>query len=56
MDMPPIQPFFCYVEYNEWPAGLFTPYDGAMAAGTAANEDALIAALEAAITKAKVPS
>ncbi len=40
--------FHFYVVYNGWPAGIIGPYGGTIAAGDAANEDALIAALKAA--------
>jgi hypothetical protein len=36
-----------YVKFNGWPAGLLTPFGGTLAAGAAANEDTLIAALQA---------
>jgi hypothetical protein len=41
----PVPPFHCYAEFNGWPAGLFTPFGGVVAAGTVANEAALIRAL-----------
>lgn len=44
-----VEPYNCYVEFNGWPAGLFTPFGGAIAAGEAANEDAFIKALDEAI-------
>ena len=43
-----IEPFHCFVEYNGWPAGIFTPYGGEFAAGSAANEETFEAALKAA--------
>ena len=43
-----VDPFHCYVEYNGWPAGVFTPYGGIIAAGEGANEDTFIAAMERA--------
>ena len=44
-----IPPFHAYVEFNGWPAGFIgTDGGGVIAAGEAANEDALIAALRAA--------
>jgi hypothetical protein len=43
-----VLPFHAYVEFNGWPAGIFNPYGGTMAAGTVANEDAFIAAVKAA--------
>mgnify|MGYP001580137362 CR=1 FL=1 len=48
----PIAPFTCYVMFNGWPAGIITPYGGTIAAGEAANEDAFIAAVRAAIGSA----
>lgn len=36
-------------EFNGWPAGLVAPSGGAIATGAAANEDVLIAALQAAL-------
>lgn len=44
----PIQPFECYVKFNGWPAGIFTPYNGCFAAGEAANEETFCAALRKA--------
>ena len=44
-----VEPFHCYVQFNGWPAGVFNPYGGQIAAGEGANEDAFLAALEAAI-------
>jgi hypothetical protein len=43
-----IEPFNCFVEFNGWPAGSFSPAGGAIAAGELANEDSFIAALRAA--------
>lgn len=45
--------FHCYVQFDGWPAAVFNPYGGAMAAGEAANEDAFLAALDAAIAAAQ---
>ena len=45
--------FEVFVEYNGWPAGLIGPAGGVIAAGAGANEDALIAALRAAIDREK---
>jgi hypothetical protein len=42
-----VKPYECYVEYNGWPAGLFSPGGGTIAAGAGANEDTFIAALRA---------
>lgn len=44
-----VPPFHAYLEYNGWPAGLINPFGGTVAAGREANEDALVAALRAAI-------
>lgn len=43
-----VPPFSAYVEFNRWPAGFLNPYSGTLAAGELANEDTLIAALQAA--------
>ncbi len=42
-----VEPFHVYIEFNGWPAGIFTPYGGAIAAGDAANESTFISAIEA---------
>jgi hypothetical protein len=39
--------FHAYVEFNGWPAGLVSAAGGTLAAGTAANEASLLAALRA---------
>ncbi|WP_018086454.1 hypothetical protein [Desulfurispora thermophila] len=44
-----IPPFHMYVEFNGWPAGLLSPFGGTIAAGTVANENALISALKKAL-------
>ena len=41
--------YHCYVEFNGWPAGLINPRGGVIAAGSAANEDSFIAAIEAIV-------
>lgn len=41
-----VPPFECVVWYNGWYAGSFSPYEGFMAAGKGANEDAFIRACE----------
>lgn len=50
-----VPPFECVVEWNGWPAGMFGPGGGIIAAGACANEgtfiDALIAAKRAAVTQ-----
>jgi hypothetical protein len=44
-----VPPFHFYVEFNGWPAGIFhITGSGEFAAGTAANEDTFIAAVDAA--------
>lgn len=48
-----LQPYEVYVEFNGWPAGLFDPSGGGIAAGTLANEDTLCDALRAAIQRAE---
>jgi hypothetical protein len=42
-----------YFEFNGWPAGFCDAHDGFLAAGSVANEDTLIAALDAATEKLK---
>lgn len=45
-----VDPFTAYVEWCGWPAGVLLPTGGGwIAAGSAANEDALIAALKKAL-------
>jgi hypothetical protein len=46
-----VAPFSAYIEFNGWPAGLFTPHGGQIAAGEVANEDAFIEALRRALAK-----
>lgn len=48
-----IPPFHAGVWYNGWPAGLLNPFDGLVAAGSAANEEALLAVLDQAIDQAR---
>ena len=48
-----VEPYHFVIWYHGWPAGVMNPFDGVMAAGSAANEDALIEALEAAIGAAQ---
>lgn len=50
MDIPP---YNHVVLYNGLLAGMFTPFDGTIAAGQEANEDSLIQALKRAIEEAK---
>ena len=48
-----IKPYEMMVWYNDWPAGIVHPvHGGVIAAGTLANEDTFIAALDAAILAA----
>lgn len=42
-----VEPYTCFVKFNGWPAGVFDPVNGGViAAGTLANEDAFIKAIE----------
>lgn len=47
-----VEPFHCYVEYNGWPAGVFTPYGGIIAAGEGANERTFLLAMQRAEAEA----
>jgi hypothetical protein len=49
----PVPPISAFLQYNGWPAGIVTPTGGYMAAGDAANEDALITALNQRIAAIK---
>lgn len=49
----PVHPFSCGVWFNGFYAGEFDYRDGVLAAGSLANEDTLIQAIEAAIEMAK---
>jgi len=40
-----VQPFHCYVQFNGWPAGVFGPLGGVIAAGECANEDTFLEAV-----------
>lgn len=42
-----LAPFHFYVEYNGWPAGIFSAAGGEFVAGDAANEQTFIEALKA---------
>jgi hypothetical protein len=46
-----VPPCAIYFTFNEWPAGYCNAGGGLLAAGVAANEDALLEAIEAAIEK-----
>lgn len=48
-----VDPFSIYVEFNGWPAGIFNPFGGVIAAGAAANEDTFIAAVKKATEAAQ---
>lgn len=50
-----IDPGFCFVEYKEWPAGLFTPYGGQFVKNEEASEDIFRGLLKDAIAKARPP-
>lgn len=41
--------FMCAVAFNGWPAGLFGPFGGTLAAGRVANEESLCEALRTKI-------
>lgn len=45
-----LPPFHMAVWYNGFLAGLMTPFQGVIAAGEGANEDTLIAAIDAALS------
>ena len=45
--------FNCVVKWNGWPAGMFDPRGGIIAAGSCANEGTLIEALVAARKRAE---
>lgn len=48
-----ILPYHAELSFNGWPAGVMSPFGGWIAAGSLANERALIAAIEAALERAK---
>ena len=48
---PEVPPYSAYVEFNGWPAGIFNRAGGQFVAGSLANEDAFIAAMEKAIER-----
>ncbi|MBI3937113.1 MAG: hypothetical protein HY323_09060 [Betaproteobacteria bacterium] len=50
-----LPPYHCVVEYNGWLAGLIQPYGGELAAGEAANEATLCAALLRALARLEEP-
>ena len=45
-DMEGIPPFHMTIEYDGFPAGSISPFDGTMLAGEEINEDAFIAAVQ----------
>lgn len=45
--------FHCLVEWNGFPAALFAPNGGTFVAGSCANEDTFLEALDEAILRAK---
>jgi hypothetical protein len=51
-----VEPYHCYVEYNGWPAGIFNPFGGVIAAGEGANEGTFIKAIQAAIEQLGQPA
>lgn len=48
-----VPPFECVLKYNGWPAGMFGPFGGIVAAGSCANEGTFIEALVAAKRRAE---
>lgn len=48
-----LEPFHSSVTYNGWPAGIFSPFGGMIAAGSGANEHTLITALKTATAAAQ---
>ncbi len=40
-----VEPYHCYVQFNGWPAGVFGPLGGTIAAGELANEETFLAAV-----------
>jgi len=48
-----VEPFDCVVKWNGWPAGIFSPAGGVIAAGACANENTFIEALVAAKARAE---
>jgi hypothetical protein len=41
-----VPPFEAYIQFNDWPAGLISPRGGIIAAGSCANENTFIDALD----------
>ncbi len=50
-----VPPRTCHVEWDGWPVGLIGLYGGLIAAGSAANEDTFIAAIEAELNDRRSP-
>jgi hypothetical protein len=48
---PEVRPYTIYFEFNGWPAGAIRATGGWVAAGTLANENTLLEAIEKAIEK-----
>jgi hypothetical protein len=44
---PEVPAYHVYVEWNGWPAGMFSAFGGEIAAGSLANVDTLVVALRA---------
>lgn len=42
---PEVEPYHAYIEFNGWPAGILSPFEGTMAAGAVANEATLCQAI-----------
>jgi len=41
-----VMPYHCYVEFNGWPAGVISAFGGIFCAGSLANEDTFIKAIQ----------
>lgn len=52
MGISQLEPYQAAVFFNGWLAGLLSPFDGEFAAGSGANEDSFIEALDKAIAEA----
>jgi hypothetical protein len=51
-----VPPYSIYFQFNGWPAGVIDAGGGVLAAGKLANEDTLIAAIDAAIERQENPA
>jgi hypothetical protein len=49
-----VAPFESYIEFNDWPVGMITPFGGIIAAGECANENTFIEALDRRIRALEV--